>query len=95
MRRLTKAEREAATIVLGMAVSVAGAGISLAKKHTRPLAERASAYFGEKSEADVSSGNDTVTAAAEEEIQRVLQMRQRRQAQGWKQSGKHRVRWAR
>lgn len=50
MRRLTKAERAAAAAVLAMAVSVAGTGIKLLKKHSRLIAEKAAAYFREDEE---------------------------------------------
>ncbi|MDD2959533.1 MAG: hypothetical protein PHE06_11360 [Lachnospiraceae bacterium] len=46
MRRLNKAEKAAAAAVLAMAAGVAGTGITLLKKHTRLLAQKAAAMFG-------------------------------------------------
>lgn len=47
MRRLTKTERAAAAAVLAMAAGVAGTGITLLKKHTRLMAQKAASVFKE------------------------------------------------
>ena len=45
MRRLTKNEKAAAAAVLTLAAAVAGAGISLLKKHIRMINQKAAAAF--------------------------------------------------
>ena len=50
MRRLTKAEKAAAAAVIGMTVTVAGAGIKLLKKHARYMAMKAAAFFDKEKE---------------------------------------------
>ena len=45
MRRLTRTERAAAMAVLGMAATVAGAGIKLLKRRAAYMAKKAAATF--------------------------------------------------
>lgn len=66
MRRLTKTERAAAAAVLAMAATVAGTGISLLKKHTRMMSQKAAAHFKEEEEVDAKQTEEANGTETEE-----------------------------
>lgn len=55
MRRLTKTEKAAVAAVLAAAAGVAGAGITLLKKHSRLMAQKAASMFKDDTETDIGS----------------------------------------